>query len=97
MLHSAKTTVALSTLRTEKIARKRVRALLTKKRRVVQPKMIANGGLRCLVKLLKTFLSYRPKGMKSSGPFYLAAIERLNWLKCGTSDGEQETTALITS
>ena len=49
---------------------------LRKKRRVVQPKMFATGGPRCPVKLLKTFLSHRPEEMKSSGPFYLAVIER---------------------
>ena len=49
---------------------------LRKKGRVVQPKMFATGGPRCSVKLLKTFLSHRPEQMKSSGPFYLAVIER---------------------
>ena len=49
---------------------------LRKKRRVVQPKMFATGGPRCPVKLMKNFLSRRPDDMKSSGPFYLAVIER---------------------
>ena len=49
---------------------------LRKKRREVQPKMFATGGPRCPVKLLKSFLSHRPEEMKSSGPFYLAVIDR---------------------
>ena len=48
---------------------------LRKKRRVIQPKMLATGRPSCPVKLLKTFLSHRPEEMKSSGPFYLAVIE----------------------
>ena len=38
--------------------------------------MFATGGARCPVKLLKTFLSHNPEGMKNNGPFYLAVIER---------------------
>ena len=39
---------------------------LYKKRRVVKPKMFATVGPRCPVKLLKMFLSHRPKQMKSN-------------------------------
>lgn len=49
---------------------------LRKKRRVVQPKRVITGWLRCPVKLFKAFLSQRPEEMMSSGPFYLAVIER---------------------
>ena len=46
--------------------------------------MFATGGPRCPVKLLKTFLSHRPEEIESSGPIYLAVIERPNsqvWYK----------------
>ena len=38
--------------------------------------MFATGGQRCPVKLFKIFLERRPKEMRNSGPFYLAANER---------------------
>ena len=56
----------------------------SQKRIVVQPKMFATSRPRCPVKLLKTFLSHRPKEMKNNGPFYLAVTERLKsqvWYK----------------
>jgi len=68
---------------------------LRKKRRVVQPNMFATGGTRCPVKLLMTFLSHGPEEMKSSGPFSLEVIEPS--LKCGISDREWGSTALIPS
>ena len=49
---------------------------LRKKRRLVQPKIFATGGPRCPLKLFKKFLSQIPEDMRSSGPFYLAVIER---------------------
>ena len=46
---------------TKKIPQKKLASTaFAKKRRVVQPKMFAIGGPRCLVKLLKTFPSYSP-------------------------------------
>ena len=75
IFHSAKMTMALRTSHKKKIPQKCARGGLHKKRRVVQPKMFATGGPRCPVKLLKTFLSHRPKEVKNNGPFYLAVIE----------------------
>ena len=66
---------------------------LRKKRRVAQPKMFATGGPRCPVKLLKTFLSHRPEEMK----IFTSRSSSARSLKCGISDRERESTALIPS
>ena len=47
---------------------------LRKNRGVAQPKIFANGGPRCPVKLLQTFLSHRPEEMKC---IFLGVIERV--------------------
>ena len=46
------------------------------KRRLVEPKMFATGTERCPVRVLQTYLSKRPSKCKSSGPLYLAIIDK---------------------
>ena len=50
------------------------------KRRLVEPKMFATGTERCPVRVLQTYLSK----CKSSGPLYLAIIDKPKdrWIKC---------------
>ena len=69
---------------------------LCMKQKVVQPKMFATSWQRCSVKLFKTFLEWRPKEMWNSGPFHLAMNEQPK-PKCGVSDKEWVSTALIFS
>ena len=40
------------------------------------PKMFATGESHCPVALFKSYLSKRPEGLKLSGPFYLACIDK---------------------
>ena len=48
---------------------------LRKKRRAIQPKMLATGGPHCPVQFFKTYLAHRPEEMQNSGTFYLVIIE----------------------
>ena len=41
----------------------------------VRPKMLATGGQKCPVDLLKQYFSRRPQELRDKGPFYLATIE----------------------
>ena len=46
------------------------------KPRLATPKMFATGEKRCPVVLFKQYLEKRPVGMKKTGPFYLAVIDK---------------------
>ena len=58
-------------------AKTRQGGLGVKTRLVMTPKMFATGNEEgCPVMLFKRYLRKRPIGMKKSGPFYLAVIDK---------------------
>ena len=71
VFYSAKTTTASSTSCSKKIPKKRVRTAFGK-----NEEWFRRNCLQLMGQILKTFLSHSPREMKSSGPFYLAVIER---------------------
>ena len=68
--------MASSSLLFPKVVQRQRQGGLRVKPRLDTPKMFATGEKRCPVVLFKQYLEKRPVGMKKTGPFYLAVIDK---------------------